>query len=414
MMSVTSLNTKIKSLLEATFMHIQVEGEVSSATYHTSGHLYFSIKDQNSTIKCVMWRSSVARMKFRLEKGMHIIINGSISVYTPRGEYQFQALSIEPFGQGALALAFEQLKKKLQSKGYFDSNIKKTLPKIPKSIALVTAKDSAALHDMLKIIQKRWQLLDVYVVDTLVQGEEAPKMIAKALSHADSLGVDIVVLSRGGGSIEDLWCFNTEVVADAIYATQTPVVSAIGHEVDTLISDFVADIRAPTPSAAMEMILPDYSEILRSLDELLYRYMDTMDSIISTKESSLKHIYEILQSKSPLNRLQMLTLEIENLKKEYNRNILQKIKQKSFEIPTLQNALNQQINIYVAKLENELKYINQRFIALNPDKNFKRGYAQVIKGNQIVSLDCINVDEIFVLEDLTTKMSVKVIEKKKI
>jgi exonuclease VII large subunit len=142
--------------------------------------------------------------------------------------------------------------------------------------------------------------------------------------------------------------------------------------------------------------------------------MDMMDSIISTKKSSLKHIYEILQSKSPINRLQMLTLEIKNLKKEYNRNILQKIEQKSFELPTLQNALNQQINIYVAKLENELKYINQRFIALNPDKNFKRGYAQVIKDNKIASLDCINVDEIFVLEDLTVKMSVKAIEKKKI
>jgi exodeoxyribonuclease VII large subunit len=194
----------------------------------------------------------------------------------------------------------------------------------------------------------------------------------------------------------------------------TPLVSAIGHEVDTLISDYVAALRAPTPSAAMEMILPDYSEILRSLDELQDRYMDMMESIISTKESSLKHIYEILQSKSPINRLQMLTLEIKNLKKEYNRNILQKIEQKSFELPTLQNALNQQINIYVAKLENELKYINQRFIALNPDKNFKRGYAQVIKDNKIASLDCINVDEIFVLEDLTVKMSVKAIEKKKI
>jgi exonuclease VII large subunit len=162
------------------------------------------------------------------------------------------------------------------------------------------------------------------------------------------------------------------------------------------------------------MILPDYSEILRSLDELQDRYMDMMDSIISTKESSLKHIYEILQSKSPINRLQMLTLEIKNLKKEYNRNILQKIEQKSFELPTLKNALNQQINIYIAKLENELKYLNQRFISTNPSQNFKKGYAQVIKDNKVSSLDCINLDEIFVLEDITTKMSVKVVEKKKI
>ena len=173
MMSVSSLNTKIKSLLEATFMHTLVEGEVASVTYHTSGHLYFSIKDDKSSIKCVMWRSSVAKMKFRIEKGMHIVVEGSISVYTPRGEYQFQTVRIEPYGQGALALAYEQLKEKLKEKGYFSRERKKNIPKHIQKLALVTAKDSAALHDMLKIIEQRWPLLEVTIVDTLVQGEQA-------------------------------------------------------------------------------------------------------------------------------------------------------------------------------------------------------------------------------------------------
>jgi exodeoxyribonuclease VII large subunit len=267
---------------------------------------------------------------------------------------------------------------------------------------------------MLKIIQKRWQLLDVYVVDTMVQGEDAPKQISKALRYADNLGVDVVVLSRGGGSIEDLWSFNEEVVADAIYHMQTPVVSAIGHEVDTLISDFVADLRAPTPSAAMEMILPDCNEVLRGLDELSSRYQNIIENILQDREYQAKYILELLQSKSPLNRLDMLDNEINSLKKEYNRNILQKIEQKSFELPSLKNALEQQIKILVSKLENELNYLNQRFIQLNPNKSFKKGYAQVIKDNKIASLDSINIDEIFILEDLTTKMSVKALEKKKI
>ena len=185
MMSVSSLNTKIKSLLEATFMHILVEGEVASVTYHTSGHVYFSIKDQQSSIKCVMWRSSATKLKFRLENGMHIVIEGSVGVYTPRGEYQFYAVHIEPYGKGALALAYEQLKERLKEKGYFDAQRKKAIPKHIRKIALVTAKESAALHDMLKIIQHRWALLEVMVVDTLVQGEQAAEQIAKALRYAD-------------------------------------------------------------------------------------------------------------------------------------------------------------------------------------------------------------------------------------
>ena len=395
-------------------MHIKVEGEVASCTYHTSGHLYFSIKDDTSTIKCVMWRSSVARMKFRIEKGMHIVIDGSISVYTPRGEYQFQATHIEPYGQGSLAIAFEQLKKKLQAKGYFESSRKKPLPKIPKKIALVTAKDSAALHDMLKIIDKRYPLLDVYVVDTLVQGEDAPASIARALHYADSLGVDIVVLSRGGGSIEDLWAFNEELVADAIFGMHTPVVSAIGHEVDTLISDFVADLRAPTPSGAIEMILPDKNELLYMLDEYIQRYQNAISQHISNRVKELEYISKSFYLNSPSNKLQRVLQESYKLEDEFTRVINYKIEQLSQQLLPLKERYNQQMDFVLNKLDNELRYLLQRYTQLNPKTNFKKGYAQIIKDGKISSLTEINLSEVFILEDIDTKMSVKVLDKKKI
>ena len=207
MMSVNSLNIKIKSLLEATFMHIKVEGEIASVTYHqASGHVYFSIKDDKSAIKCVMFRSNAQKLRFRLQKGEHIVVEGSVGVYTPRGEYQFYAVHVEPFGRGALALAYEQLKEKLKNQGYFEASNKKLIPKMIQKLALVTAKNSAALHDMIKIIEKRYPLVEVTVIDTLVQGDRAAGEIAQALYYADSIGVDVIVMGRGGGSAEDLWC----------------------------------------------------------------------------------------------------------------------------------------------------------------------------------------------------------------
>ena len=241
MITVSELNEKIKAILEATFMHIMVEGEVASATYHSSGHLYFSIKDDKSTIKCVMWKSNVKKLKFKIESGEHIVIDGSIGVYSPRGEYQLIAVNIEPYGKGALALAYEQLKAKLEAKGYFKDEHKKPIPKFPKRVAIVTALQGAALQDMLKVARKRWQLVDIFVIDVLVQGDSAKDEISKAIEYADTLDVDVIVVSRGGGSAEDLWAFNEEIVAEAIFKANTPIVSAIGHEVDFLISDFVAD-----------------------------------------------------------------------------------------------------------------------------------------------------------------------------
>jgi len=399
MISVSSLNTKIKSLLEATFMHILVEGEVASVTYHTSGHLYFSIKDDKSTIKCVMWRSSVVQMKFRIEKGMHIVVEGSVSVYTPRGEYQFQTIRIEPYGQGALALAYEQLKEKLKAKGYFEAQRKKTLPKQIHKIALVTAKESAALHDMLKIIEKRWPLLEAVVVDTLVQGESAAAQIARALRYADTLGADVVVVGRGGGSAEDLWAFNEEAVADAIFAMRTPVVSAVGHEVDVLISDYVADQRAPTPSAAIEMILPDKNEILYWLDELQERFSRSFSQQLSYKIQSAHSLRSQFLQYAPHRRLEELSLTFGRLEEEFARTIGYKLTQMDLEPVRAKREFSQHMALVLRQKSQHLAYLQEKMLLSDPKHQCRNGWAQVSKEGKAVTLEKIEKNERFIVED---------------
>ena len=412
MMSVSSLNIKIKSLLEATFMHILVEGEVASVTYHTSGHLYFSIKDKESSIKCVMWRSSVSKLKFRIEKGMRIVIEGSVSVYTPRGEYQFQTVRIEPYGQGALALAYEQLKEKLKEKGYFDAQKKQAIPKHIQKIALVTAKESAALHDMLKIIEKRWALIEVVIVDTLVQGEAAAAQIARSLHYADSLNADVVIVGRGGGSTEDLWAFNEEVVADAIFSMQTAVVSAVGHEVDVLISDFVADLRAPTPSAAIEMILPDAKEILYTLDEFIQRYTQQIGQKIQQSTQTLKHVEEMLMRSSPTRRLEESHTEFKRLEEEFQRVIAYKLERFSLQLPSIKRNFEQNIHFLLQQKEQYLKYLLKKIEMNDPKLQCKKGWAQVLHRGEAIELKILKENDLFTIEDASVKIEARCLSKK--
>jgi exodeoxyribonuclease VII large subunit len=404
MMSVSSLNTKIKSLLEATFMHILVEGEVAFVTYHSSGHLYFSIKDDKSAIKCVMWRSSVSRMKFRIEKGMHIVVEGSVSVYTPRGEYQFQTVRIEPYGQGALALAYEQLKERLKAKGYFDAHRKRAIPKNIRKIALVTAQKSAALYDMLKIIEKRWPLVEVTIIDTLVQGDMAAKQIAHSLRYADTLDADVVVVGRGGGSAEDLWPFNEEVVADAVFTMNTPVVSAVGHEVDVVISDMVADLRAPTPSAAMEMILPDLHEILYTLSEYQERFSQAVNAKIAQSIQELKHLEELLHRSSPLRRLEESNIEFKRMEEEFKRMILYKMEHFESLLPGLRERFKQTVKMTLQQQEQHLEYLEKKMQMSDPRLQCRTGWAQVSQNGKPVVLQMINQEDQFTLEDAFTKI----------
>lgn len=405
LMTVSSLNTKIKSLLEVTFMHIKVEGEIASVTYHqASGHVYFSLKDDESAIKCVMFRSNAQKLKFRLEKGEHIVIEGSLGVYTPRGEYQFYAVHIEPFGRGALALAYEQLKEKLKGKGYFDKEKKKSIPKIIQKIVLVTAKESAALHDMLKIIEKRWPLVSVTIVDTLVQGEKAPGEIARALAYADNLNADVIVAGRGGGSTEDLWAFNEEIVADALYQLKTPVVSAVGHEVDILISDFVSDLRAPTPSAAIEMILPDKQELLYSLDEYIPRFRERIEQIIFHKKHLVQQKKEALQHFSIHTQLEQLMDDFYSLKERYKDGMNYRLKQYETSLFPMTTNFQQQIFFKMEQKDHQSNVLAQQYPYHNPRNRVKKGWAKVSIDKQIVSLDNIELNMTFIIEDSNTKL----------
>ncbi len=410
-LAVSELNEQIKSLLESHFTQIFVEGEVSRPVYHTSGHLYFSLKDQKSVIKCVMFRSDLQHLPFRIEDGQNIIVGGRIGIYTPRGEYQLYAKELHPAGEGALQLAFEQLKKRLAQKGYFDQNRKKPIPPFVTSIALVTSKTGAALQDMLRIIQKRWPLVRVYVIDTLVQGKEAASMIARSIEIADALGVDVIVVGRGGGSLEDLWAFNEEEVADAIYHAHTPVVSAVGHEIDFLISDFVADLRAPTPSAAMEMILPDREEILLTLDTMMSRFDDFLNKIIHTKEQQLLYMQKSLQQLSPYKRVEFSLNEIANLKSRLHHLIALKIQQMQSALAPLKLSLDSAIEQVLTRKKGDLAMVKQRLEMAMESKKIPQKTAQVIKDGKPVTLEDLQVADEILLEDFTSRVKAKVLEK---
>jgi exodeoxyribonuclease VII large subunit len=392
-------------------MHILVEGEVSSVTYHNSGHVYFSIKDQNSSIKCVMFRSNASRMKFRLERGQHVIVNGSISVYTPRGEYQLLTVSIEPFGRGALELAYEQLKEKLQAKGYFDPRYKKPQLKYIKKIALVTASKSAGLQDMLKIIDKRWRLVDIVIIDTLVQGDKSAPQIAEALAFADTLGCDAIVVGRGGGSREDLWAFNEEIVADAIFNLNTFVVSAVGHEIDVLISDFVADLRAPTPSASIEMIFPDQNEVLYTLSEMQERYDRAIKQIIYNKERALKSLNQELQRNSVSRKISEVETQFLQIEDELKRLISYKLVQCESELLSLPKQLKDNFEYALQVKTQNLKSLEQKMRLYDPKLKQKDGWGEILLNGKRVELSTINEDDRFVISDTKIKLEVACIKK---
>ncbi|RXJ86789.1 exodeoxyribonuclease VII large subunit [Arcobacter sp. CECT 8985] len=365
--TVTALSTQIKSLLETTFMNIYVEGEISNLTYHSSGHIYFSIKDKNSTISCVMFRGNTKYLKFQLEVGLKINIRGSLTVYTPRGSYQLICNRIEPSGQGALALAYEQLKEKLKAKGYFEQSIKKTLPKYPKKIALVTSPTGAAIQDMLKVAHHRWNLVEFILVPTLVQGETAKEDIVSSINYADNLNCDIMIVGRGGGSLEDLWAFNEEIVADAIYNAKTPIISSVGHEVDFLISDFVADVRAATPSNAIEIALPDMNEHRIYLDTLQQDFENRLKNILYTKEQNIIHLKRMYEQNSIETKFNLIASEIKMLKLSFENRF--------------SNILN--------NCQNSVNLLKNSFEISNPKNRDKKGFVQISKDDKLIELNSV-------------------------
>lgn len=293
-LKVSQVNTYIKALLDGSepLQNIYVEGEISNFKhYQPSGHMYFTLKDEKSQLKCVMFSSSAYRIRFRPENGMCVICRGRISAYEKSGEYQLYAEDMQPVGAGALNLAFEQLKKKLFDEGVCDKSRKKPLPEYPQKIGVVTSGVGAAVQDIKNITSRRYPLAELVIVPTAVQGEKAAPEIVESIKLLDSRGdIDVMIVGRGGGSIEDLWAFNTEEVARAVIACNTPVVSAVGHESDFTICDFVADLRAPTPSAAAELICPDINVLFNHVRSLQYTAQLYIQALIDDRSQHLSEI----------------------------------------------------------------------------------------------------------------------------
>lgn len=372
-LTVTQLNTYIKSVIDSdlNLNNVFVQGEISNFTNHyRTGHYYMSIKDGDSSIKAVMFKYSNQRLRFMPENGMNVILRGRVSVFERDGQYQFYIDDMQPDGAGALALAFEQLKQKLASQGLFDPDKKKPVPFMPKRIGVVTSNTGAAVHDIINVISRRFPMTELVIAPVQVQGTSAAGQIAAAIREFNACnGADVLIVGRGGGSVEDLWAFNEEVVARAVYDSHIPVISAVGHETDFTICDFVADLRAPTPSAAAELAVPDWREQKLYVDALFNQCKDTVLAKVQSEEDNLRFILKQLEYANPMtvieNKIQ--TVDI----------ISQKIYDK--------------VRESVAVKSGEFAAILARLDALNPMKVMQRGYAIAYKNETaITSVSHIN------------------------
>ena len=310
-LTVSELTQKVKNLLESKFFDIWVEGEISNFRIPPSGHIYFTLKDEESQIRTVLFRMQARGLRFFPEDGLHVICRGRISLYEKRGEYQLIVDKMEPKGVGALQLAFQQLKDRLEKEGLFDRAHKKPLPMIPRRIGIVTSPTGAVISDMIHIIQRRFENVHILLYPVQVQGEGASSEIAKAIEYFnDRMDVDVIIVGRGGGSLEDLWAFNEEKVARAIYDSNIPIISAVGHETDYTVSDFVADLRAPTPSAAAELVVREKREIKNILSYLETRLESKMLQVCQQLRTSLYHSSKILIS--PKKKVESYLLRVDD------------------------------------------------------------------------------------------------------
>jgi len=447
-LTVKELTKYIKNILESDkkLNNLFVKGEISNIRKQSSGHIYFSLKDEETQIKCVFFRRANENLDFELEDGMKIIVKGEIEVYQPRGEYSIIVEEVHPDGLGALHLAFTQLKKKLEKEGLFSREYKKQIPKFPKTIALITSSSGAALQDILKVIGKRYPLVKVIIFPTIVQGKKSAPQIIESINLVNQLSnIDVIILGRGGGSLEDLWSFNEESVARSIFASEVPIISAVGHETDFTIADFVADKRAPTPSAAAEIVVPDKEEIYRQIEhfkkrcaksvyhklklyksyleqirskfifkkplEIVYKNYRQLDQVttalnnsisltIKDKKEELRIAESEIVSLSPKAMLKSYKAELKQIEKSpffkkpkrFLLNHHREINQKEYE---LQNNIKK--IIYTKKKEIEI--IESKIIALNPKAILKRGYSIVMNKNKILinSSDVKKGDEINVI-----------------
>ncbi|MBU2522665.1 MAG: exodeoxyribonuclease VII large subunit [Nanoarchaeota archaeon] len=364
--SVSEITGHIKSILKGDkeLEDFYLRGEISAPKQYASGHTYFTLKDEKSQISCVLFGRNYKNIKFNLEHGIKVIIRGSIAVYEPQGRYNVIVEEIQPDGMGALNLAFIQLKSKLEKQGLFLIEHKKPLPKFPKTIGLITSLNGAVMHDVLNVLKRRYPLVKLLIVPTTVQGKDASCSIVNAIEliNQENYEADVIILARGGGSLEDLWSFNEESVARAIFQSRVPIISAIGHETDFTIADFVADYRAPTPSAAAEKAVPDINELKKLIINFNERTLNAVSHIIQMNESCLKEISNRPIFKKPLEAINIYFQKID-----------------SFEY-MLQTKISKSMNLKRKNLE----ILDSKISALNPKAILERGYSIVMKDDKII------------------------------
>lgn len=378
--TVSQLNRRISVLLsgEKTFADLCVRGEISNLTIHyKSGHIYFSLKDETASVKAVMFRSNAEKLDFLPEDGMSVVVRGSVQCFERDGVYQIYANEIIPEGAGKQALAFEQLKEKLSAEGLFSQ--KRAIPQFPKKIAVVTSETGAALQDILNILGRRYPFVKVVLIPVTVQGESAPKSIANGIKTANETDADVIIFGRGGGSAEDLSAFNTELVARAVFASRIPTISAVGHEIDFSIADFTADMRAPTPSAAAELAVPEKEALSAALDTYKMRIAKQILTLFDRKLSGAENTYEKIRAKNPAQKLQNNEQLIENRHNEI-RGKMQSI----------------------LRSREQLVYAKAAVIsALNPLAVLLRGYSIAYKEGSVIS----SIENVENGDEITVKLS---------
>ena len=353
--TVKQVNTYIKGILQDDFIlrNIYVRGEVSNCKYHSTGHVYFSLKDESGVIPAVMWKSDVRALSFRMEDGMHVVVHGSISVYEAGGRYQIYAKEIQEAGQGDLAAKFEELKKKLMEMGYFSDEYKKPVPRFSRRIGVVTAETGAVIRDIYNVASRRNPYCQILLYPAKVQGEGAAESIAAGIRFLDQSDVDVIIIGRGGGSAEDLWAFNEEIVAQAIFQCTKPIISAVGHETDFTIADFTADLRAPTPSAAAELAVFEYALFEKELSDYQYSFYRNLTSKLDQVTNQIKQYGLKIETLSPQNQLLQ--------KKQY--------------LSELTDRLDDEMKQKQQSCREALTIRSEHLLGLSPLKRLSEGYA---------------------------------------
>lgn len=386
--SVSDITRQIKSSLELRFPRVWIQGEISNFKRHTSGHLYFTLKDEGAQISATMWRSRAGSLLFAPEDGMKVIARGGITVYPPRGSYQIDVDQLTPVGVGELQVAFERLKQKLASEGLFDESRKRPLPELPSRIGVITSPTGAALHDIRTVLNRRFPAIELILIPVRVQGPGAAEEIAGAIQDMNRYGeIDVLIVGRGGGSLEDLWAFNEEIVARAIYASDIPVVSAVGHEIDFTIADFVADLRAATPSAAAELVVPDRVELLELIRNNEYTMRQALGQLISAGK---ERIASLLASYA-LNRPKDMLREYVQRVDELHRN------------------LGMSMTHGYQRSRQDVESLSKRLAGLGPQNVLKRGYAIIHGDRRIVThAHELKRDDVATIEFQDGKVATKV------